>query len=101
MLHMFPNKRQRQSPRKRLDLGTALEKDRSVSEGKKAKRQLFQSRRSEAGPSTSSQNTVIDHELRTDTRTLDNVKLNGIHLDRFVEHKFSSVVCVWTLQLIQ
>ena len=57
---MFPNKRQRQSPRKRLDLGTALEKDRSVSEGKKAKRQLFQSRRSESGPSTSSQNTVID-----------------------------------------
>ncbi|XP_068738291.1 uncharacterized protein [Montipora capricornis] len=67
------------SQRQRLDLGTAFEKDRSVSEGKKAKRQLFQSRRSEGGPSTSSQNTVIDHELRTDTRTSDDVKLTGIH----------------------
>lgn len=62
---------QRQSPRKRL--GVALEENKSISEGKKARKQLFEVRPSEAGPSSSSQKTVIDHEPRTDTKSLNNV----------------------------
>jgi len=80
---------QRQSPRTRL--GVALEGNRSISVGKKARKQLFEVRPSEAGPSTSSQKTVIDHEPRTDTKSLNNVELTGIHLDRFVERDFAQM----------
>lgn len=80
---------QRQSPRKRL--GVALEENKSISEGKKARKQLFEVRPSEAGPSSSSQKTVIDHEPRTDTKSLNNVELTGIHLDRFVERDFAQI----------
>ena len=92
---------QRQSPRKRL--GVALEENKSISEGKKARKQLFEVRPSEAGPSSSSQKTVIDHEPRTDTKSLNNVELTGIHLDLLKEilRKFSSVLFVWTFHLMQ
>lgn len=80
---------QRQSPRKRL--GVALEENKSISEGKKARKQLFEVRPSEAGPSSSSQKTVIDHEPRTDTKSFNNVELTGIHLDRFVERDFAQI----------
>ena len=81
---------QRQSPRKRL--GAVLEESSTVSQEKKAKKQLFESTTSEeAGLSTSSQKTVIDNEPSTETVTLDNIELTGIHLDRFVERDFAQI----------
>lgn len=68
-----------------------MEENKSISEGKKARKQLFEVRPSEAGPSSSSQKTVIDHEPRTDTKSLKNVELTGIHLDRFVERDFAQI----------
>lgn len=68
-----------------------MEENKSISEGKKARKQLFEVRPSEAGPSSSSQKTVIDHEPRTDTKSLNNVELTGIHLDRFVERDFAQI----------
>lgn len=52
---------QRQSPRKRL--GVALEENNSISEGKKARKQLFEVRPSEAGPSLSSQKHSMKKEI--------------------------------------
>lgn len=81
---------QRQSPRKRL--GAVLEESSTVSQGKKAKKQLIESITSEeAGLSTSSQKTVSDNEPSTETVTLDNIELTGIHLDRFVERDFAQI----------
>ena len=58
---------QRQSPRKRL--GAVFEKNSTVSQGKKARKQLFESSTSEAGLSTSLQETVSDNEPSTETVT--------------------------------
>lgn len=78
---------QRQSPRKRA----VLKENSTVSQGKKAKKQLFESSTSEAGLSTSSQKTVSDNEPSTEAGTLDNIELIGIHLDRFVERDFAQI----------
>ena len=57
-----------------------MEESSTVSQEKKAKKQLFESTTSEeAGLSTSSQKTVIDNEPSTETVTLDNIELTGIH----------------------
>ena len=87
------------------EVGEAQEENSRKSQGKKAKKQLFESRPSEdheGGLSTSSHKTVSDHEPSTETRTLDKVEVTGIHLDRFLRLcAHFPLNCVQTLELIQ